>query len=204
MSGADFVALWYRVQPQSGTVYGERPSIYGDAAADGRVRQIAEGRGYRLQPLSIEPRTNPATLRNFERMAAAARLGGIDLYIVSGYRSADDQRTLFTERVAERFGRPPTVEEVASGAADAAINQTLDQRSAPGYSRHHSGYVLDLNLLNDSFARTPAYRWLSENNYLNARSFGFIPSYPPGIQAGPRPEPWEFSYIADPFAIRPA
>lgn len=197
MSSADFVQAWFDAQPQPDTVYGERPPITGDDAADDRIRAIAESRGYRLQPLSTFGGTNPAVLEAFNAMAAAARRFGVDLWIVSDYRSPDTQRELFLSRLAERFGRSPTPSEIANGTVDAAIHATLDQRSAPGYSRHHSGYVLDLNSLKDSFVNTPAYQWLSADNFRYARLFGFVPSYPPGVRAGPLPEPWEFSYIAD-------
>ena len=202
MSPSDFVRVWYEVQPQPGTTYGEQPPIFGDAAADRRVREIAESRGYRLQPISTTGGVYPGALAAFKAMQAAAVSDGVDLWIVSDYRSPDQQRELFLERLGERYGRMPSVMEVASGAADAAIHATLDQRSAPGYSRHHSGYVFDLNRLKDSFADTDAYRWLAADNYQNAREFGFIPSYPPGVQAGPLPEPWEFAFIHDPFRIR--
>lgn len=202
MSPADFVRVWYEVQPQPGTVYGEKPPILGDVAADNHIRNIAESRGYRLQPLSVSGDLHPATVQAFNAMATEARRAGIDLFIVSGYRSPDTQREIFMARLTEYYGRRPTAEEVARGAADSQINRVLDQRSIPGYSRHHSGYVIDLNRLDDSFVNTPAYQWLSADNYRNARKFGFIPSYPPGVRAGPLPESWEFSFISDTSRVR--
>ncbi len=203
MSGGDFVNAYYNAQPQPETVYGSKPEIYGDAGADQRIRSIAESRGYRLQPLSTTGSLNTRAMRAFDRMAtAAANEAGIDLWIVSGYRSVDTQRELFQERLVEYFGRTPTAQEIVSGAADDAINATFDQRSAPGYSRHHSGYVIDVNRLDNSFMNTRAYDWLSRNNFYEARRFGWVPSYPPGVKAGPLPESWEFAYIVNEASVQ--
>ncbi len=203
MSPGDFVRAWYNAQPQPGTVYGEKPDIYGDPEADAYIRRIAESRGYRLQPLSTSDDFNWRTTQAFDEMAAAAwEEAGVGLEIVSGYRSPDTQREIFQSSIIEYFGRTPTSQEILSGAVDDAINETFDQRSAPGYSRHHSGYVVDINRLDNSFRNTAAYRWLSANNFYNARRFGFVPSYPEGVQAGPQPESWEFAYIVNESSVQ--
>lgn len=205
MSPDDFIKVWFEVQPQPGTVYGTKPSIYGYAKGDPRIRQIAEGRGYRLQPLSTTGGMNSTAVNAFNSMAAAARREqNIGMTIVSGFRTPSRQATLFKERVVEHYGRTPSENNILSGSADSAINKTLDLRSIPGYSRHHSGYVVDINRTDNSFAQTAAYKWLSARNFTNARRFCFVPSYPAGttIKAGPQPESWEFSYIADCKRVR--
>src|SRR5690606_37917633 len=97
-----------------------------------------------------------------------------------------------------RIGRPYTRREMASGAADAAIDSVLRLHSIPGYSRHHTGKTIDLSHAggaNGTFARSAAYRWINADNYAVAKRFGFIPNYPPGAgRQGPEPEPWEFSW----------
>ena len=48
------------------------------------------------------------------------------------------------------------------------------------------------------FGSTRAYEWLSSDNYLNAKRFGFIPSYPQGAgKQGPDPEPWEYVWVGE-------
>jgi hypothetical protein len=200
MSPDDFVKVWYEVQPQPGTVYGSKPSIYGYVKGDPRIRQIAEGRGYRLQPLGTTGGMNSTAINAFNMMAAAAkREANIGMTIVSGFRTPSRQAYLFKQRVAEHYGQTPSENNILSGSADSAINKTLNLRSVPGYSRHHSGYVVDINRTDNSFAQTAAYKWLSSRNFTNARRFCFVPSYPAGttIKTGPQPESWEFSYIAN-------
>lgn len=200
MSPDEFVDTWYKVQPQQGTVYGVKPSIYGNVKADARIRQIAEGRGYRMQPISKTGAINPAAAAAFNKMAQAARNeANVNLRIVSGLRTPDRQRQIFQQGVASKFGRTPSLNDLISGRVDFAINRTLNQRSIPGYSKHHSGYTFDINMTDNSFAQTAAFRWLSANNYKNARRFNIIPSYPPGVtsKVGPAPEPWEYNFIAN-------
>lgn len=82
---------------------------------------------------------------------------------------------------------------------DFDINTTLEHTAPPGFSKEHSGYVIDIDqpgLDLTNFQSSPAYHWLSANNYYNARRFGFIPSYPPSLKAnGAEFEPWEFVWI---------
>lgn len=202
MSSGDMVNAYYNAQPQPDTVYGQKPEIYGDPAADEYIRKIAESRGYRLQPVSTIGSLNPRAMRAFNEMANAAAAEGIDLWIVSGYRSPDTQREIFHSSIIEYFGRTPSSQEILSGAVDDAINKTLNSRSAPGYSRHHSGYVVDINSVEHSFKYTDAYAWLSADNFYHAREHGWVPSYPPGVNAGPLPEEWEFCFIVNTASIQ--
>ena len=89
--------------------------------------------------------------------------------------------------------------QIANGEADAAINQILNFYSIPGYSKHHTGYAIDIEDSGsglDGFATTKGFAWISANNYENAKRFGFIPSYPDGAtNQGPVPEPWEYVWV---------
>jgi LAS superfamily LD-carboxypeptidase LdcB len=93
--------------------------------------------------------------------------------------------------------------EPAYGGAEAAIEAVLRESAPPGFSRHHTGYTMDLydpSTGRDftAFAASPAFRWLSASNYLNAKRFGFIPSYPEGATGqGPDPEPWEYTWVGE-------
>ena len=198
--------------PTTGTTPAERPSITGVEAADARIRLIAERRGYRPR---VQADTSTLVLADGWSMApdaaeawiamrqSAAR-AGITMSVVSAYRSSATQRFLFMNKLNTqgqiRIGRPYTTGEIAGGAADAAIDAVLRLSSIPGYSRHHSGYTIDVGDGSgfSAFANTPAYRWLSADNYANARRFGFIPSYPDGAgPQGPEPEPWEFVWVGE-------
>ena len=83
-----------------------------------------------------------------------------------------------------------------TGTSDAELDTLLETVAAPGYSKHHTGYAIDLRsgsaVLFD-FADTPAYEWLAADNFANAKAHGWMPSYPDSVASqGPNPEPWEF------------
>ena len=210
-TGVEFKAFYYASMPLPQTRrITSRPPIYGHGPADSRIQQLAEQRGYRLQAeptvglgsyggVTLAPRAGQAWLA----LAEAARRRGTPLQGNSGYRSVSTQRSIFQRELSEagqaRIGRSYTMSEIASGQADAAIDSVLAYHSIPGYSRHHTGVTIDMSHLggtNATFAGSAAYRWISADNYAAAKTFGFIPNYPPNAgPQGPNPEPWEFSFI---------
>lgn len=213
-TGVEFKDFYYARLP---TVPGiapisSRPPIYGHAGADGRIQGLAERRGYRLQatPCTALGTYGGLTLaadagRAWQALLAAARANGTPLQGNSGYRSVDTQRGIFIRQLRSagqaRIGRAYTTSEIASGAADGAIDSVLAFHSIPGYSRHHTGKTIDMSHAggsNGTFARSAAYRWISADNYAMAKRFGFIPNYPPAAGSqGPNPEPWEFSFVGN-------
>lgn len=188
-------------------------SITGDPKVDKYIVEIAEKRGYKLRSqadesnlVNIDGYMLESQVKNsFEAMKKAAELEGVKLGLVSGYRSVNDQRKLFMSKFEEtsklKNGRIFTSEETIQGKADTVLDSVLKTTAIPGYSRHHTGYTIDINDTRAKkdftlFKDTPTYTWISNNNFLNAKRFGFIPSYPNGqIQAGPNPEEWEFVWV---------
>lgn len=175
----------------------QKPFIRGEPDVDERIQNIAERRGYKLR--------YEATCRCFQSVAnnawikmknAASSEAGLNLVLVSSFRSVADQRSIFLNQISGWSNQ-----DIAEGRADEAINNILVTRSIPGYSKHHTGYTIDLgcnsnNLIN--FENTPCYRWISENNYYNAKRFGYIPSYPRGAtNQGPDPEAWEYVWVGE-------
>ncbi len=180
------------------------PTILGDDAADARIRSIAELRGYRrrtdvgapgLTYVSSNLLTADAAAA-WSEMTASARANGVTLTLASAYRSTARQRSIFTSKLA---ASGHGVGSVRSGRADAQIDSILRFSSIPGYSRHHTGVTVDVlspGFTLGSFHRSAAYRWLSSNNFENAKRHGFVPSYPPSAgPQGPDPEPWEFVHV---------
>lgn len=173
-------------------IIGDPPSITGNIDTDDRIRELGEARGYIRRPepsqglvwtdgVLLQPDASSA----WEALQASARADGQTLIITSGYRSGSHQASLMRGR--------------STGYDDASIEALLDIVAVPGYSKHHTGYALDMksdtHLLFD-FAASPEYTWLAENNFERAKAHGFIPSYPGGIlNAGPNPEPWEFVWV---------
>ena len=117
----------------------------------------------------------------FRAMRQGAALDGIDLFIVSGYRSYSLQSSLYARYCAQE----------GKAAAD-----TYSAR--PGHSEHQSGLAIDLNSLSDSFADTPEGQWLAAN----AHRYGFIIRYPRDKQqaTGYRYEPWHVRFLGKELA----
>lgn len=208
-----FRDLYDRLRTPHAVIPAIAPEITGVAQADARLRSLAEGRGYRRRAVAAEEhlvqdgshRLQEPVWEAWAALRAAAREDGITLDIVSAYRNVDRQRGIFLARLEEEGmlarGRPFTPEEMAAGAADRVVDRILATSSIPGYSKHHSGYTIDITdsgsgLAFTDFGRTDGYQWISAYNYYNAKLFGFIPSYPEGAEMiGPDPEPWELNWV---------
>ena len=118
----------------------------------------------------------------FKRMQLDAKNSGIDLIIISGFRSVSDQETLF-EKQTKRQG---SKEKAAKLSAP------------PGFSEHHTGFAMDIGDgkmpnadLKFSFETTPAYFWLTQNAY----NYGFELSFPPNNPQEVSFEPWHWRYV---------
>jgi D-alanyl-D-alanine carboxypeptidase len=119
--------------------------------------------------------------RAWQRMRNAARVDGIALDAISGFRSHAYQLGIFARKLA----RGQTVEKI------------LHVNAAPGYSEHHSGLALDIGTrgeppAEESFETTPAFAWLAQR----AGMFGFTMSYPRDNPHGITYEPWHWCYTS--------
>jgi D-alanyl-D-alanine carboxypeptidase len=116
-------------------------------------------------------------IRFLERMLDAAKRDGIDLKIISAYRSFDEQNQL-KGQFTQVYG---------SGANTFSADQ--------GFSEHQLGTTIDVTTPEiggtyTSFAETKAYEWLQDNAY----KYGFILSYPEGNQYYIF-EPWHWRFV---------
>lgn len=209
-SGEEFKQLYSSyAYPNTQSLY-ERPAITGNEIADKRIQDIAEARGYKLSSIPVasivrteEPDLDgddliqPNALIAWQEMKSAAEKEGIKLQMTSAYRSIEAQRDLFVRKMRE--GGIYT-ESVAAGFVDHLVINVLTRTAPPGYSRHHTGYTIDLacdGIGLDAFTTTSCYGWLSKNNYENVKKFGWVPSYPDGASLqGPEPEPWEYIWVS--------
>lgn len=117
----------------------------------------------------------------FVEMAEAARAEGVDLKVISSFRSYDYQMDIFRRKVKGK----PTAEKV---------RRFLEFSALPGTSRHHWGTEVDLNALsNEHFEKGEGKRihdWLVRH----AREYGFAKPYTKGRPRGHKPEAWHWSY----------
>ena len=125
-----------------------------------------------------------------DAMMAAAMSDGIDLRLLSGFRSLELQEEIFFEVASER-------------------NQTPEERARvsapPGYSEHSTGYAVDLGdgwapetNLSQSFEQTEAFRWLQDH----AARYHFVLSFPAGNSQGVLYEPWHWRFEGTADALR--
>ena len=183
----------------------EPPEITGDQTRDEEIREIAIQRGYRHRPevldrnqlIPIEGEQHflqPQAAEAYLQLKEAAAEAGHQIHISSAFRDYDLQRQIFLNNV----GDPNQDEDV---------EQILKERSIPGYSKHHSGYTIDIgegDFNFETFIDSESYAWLAADNYLNAKKHGWIPSYPPdATNQGPDPEPWEFVYVGRERLLNP-
>lgn len=208
--GTDYKLLWAKVSLPGMAARDTDYPLTGNNEADKYIRELGEARGYKRQPVASSSLVEadsypvqPATANAWQKLETAAAREGVELSLSSGYRSADEQRSIFLDFLQLYSEENINPKAITSGQLDDALQRTLDRVAPPGYSKHHTGYAIDvcdeqLNACATRFANTPGELWLSRNNYANAKRFGFIPSYPPYVEnQGPNPEPWEFIWIGN-------
>ena len=187
------------------------PTTTGNRSADERIRDVAVARGYRLRGEPLDPlgsyqgwSLQQRALDDLVAMQAAMNDDiGVSLTLTSAHRSATRQRELFRGQLAASAltlrGRAVSNAEIGGGLADDVLNHAMRIAAPPGFSRHHTGLVIDVSsggVGGFAFASTSAYEWLTADGYANAMDHGWVPSYPPGASGqGPNPEPWEWAWI---------
>ncbi len=123
----------------------------------------------------------PRAARALGRMRDAAAEDGVDLQVVSAFRSIEYQLGILERKLA----RGQSIEEI------------LRVSAAPGYSEHHSGRCVDFTTpgfpaLEPDFEESTAFAWLERH----AKRFRFVLSYPRGNRHGIAYEPWHWCWHA--------
>ncbi len=133
----------------------------------------------------------------FQKMKDAAAKEGINIEIVSAYRSFQRQKEIFEEKYRRFTGEGLTPIQ--------AIEKIIEYSTIPGTSRHHWGTDIDIIDANaprpESVLQAKHFHgdgpfcklkdWLNEN----ANSFGFFEVYTHNAnRKGFKYEPWHFSY----------
>lgn len=129
-------------------------------------------------------------INDLKAMNSAAKADGIDLSIVSAYRSYATQQDTYNYWLSKNNN-------------NVAYVDTFSAR--PGHSQHQLGTVIDFSSneigdkLGDSFTNTKASKWLVNNAY----KYGFVISYPKGYESttGYKYESWHYRYIGKSNAL---
>lgn len=155
-----------------------------DQAPVGDLRTVARAAdGY-------EFKLRASAAQSYLDMSAAAQQEGIELTVISAFRSTEEQEKLFFDISRQR-------------------NQSLQQRAQtsapPGYSEHHTGNAIDLGdaavpsaNLSPNFEQTRAFRWLEQN----AKRYSFELSFPRNNCQGVMYEPWHWRFVGDPESLK--
>ena len=146
------------------------------------------GNSYKLQKEAFDA---------FNAMKDAALIEGIDIEIISSYRSFEHQKRIW-ERKYERF--------VSKGLSPKlAIAKIIEYSTIPGTSRHHWGTDIDIIdgsvskpkniLIEENYLEKGVYsklkKWMDENS----EKFGFYLVYTnESNRKGFKFEPWHYSF----------
>lgn len=141
----------------------------------------------RLGAGSPEMKLRDDAAKAAEELVTVAKAAGINLMLVSAYRSYDSQKTVYNSYVAH------------DGQKNA---DTYSAR--PGHSEHQTGLAADFGTtdrkceLDICFGDTSAGKWLAQN----AAQYGFILRYASGNEqkVGYEYEPWHFRYVGKELA----
>ena len=141
---------------------------------------------YCSKPMHIQEEV----LNAYLKMRTAALAEGVNLLIISGTRTFNDQKGIW-ERKWET-----NAAEIKDSLANA--NKILLFSSMPGTSRHHWGTDIDLNSMDDAFFQSgeglKIYNWLKAH----AGEYGFCQTYSDKVETnrtGYSMEKWHWSYM---------
>lgn len=121
----------------------------------------------------------PRAARAWREMKIAAAACGIELQVVSAFRSVEYQAGIIRKKLD----------------AGHSLENILRVSAAPGYSEHHTGRALDISTpgcepLEEAFEETAAFAWLTNS----AGDHGFRMSFPKGNPHGLAYEPWHWCW----------
>lgn len=152
---------------------------------------VMELEGYQL---------TPKTAAAFCAMQVAALNDGIDLQLVSAYRSFERQQYIWEEKYKRYTDEGMSPKE--------AIQRILEYSTIPGTSRHHWGSDVDITDANAPIQKrvlvpnkfhgngpfAPLLRWMEKN----ANRFGFYLVYTKDAdRTGFSYEPWHYTYLPE-------
>lgn len=134
--------------------------------------------------------------RQCSMMLERAKEEGVDINIISAYRTKDYQQMLWDQSVGEKMEEGYSKEQ-----AEIQTGKTL---AKPGHSEHNAGLAVDFGTekacdVEDDFFRSKQAKWLCKN----ASKFGFILRYPRLKEhiTSISYEPWHYRYVGTEAAM---
>ncbi len=128
--------------------------------------------------------TVPIVKDAFEEMCNDIQSLGLNIKIISAYRSYETQEILYNNYVERE------------GVKDADVSS-----AKPGHSEHQTGLSIDIYntvLPFNQFVKSNEYKWIKNN----AHNYGFIVRYPQNREhiTGYKYEPWHLRYVGNEVA----
>jgi D-alanyl-D-alanine carboxypeptidase len=156
------------------------PSDYGREPRRPRYAEAAQLVDVEPNVVGTMQKLAPETAAAWHEMKQSAAATGVELLLVSGFRSIRHQADIIRRKLAA--GQP--------------IEEILAVNAAPGFSEHHTGRAVDIATpgtrpLTTEFESSTAFAWLQAN----AGTFGFRMPYERGNRFGFVYEPWHWSRI---------
>ena len=169
------------------------PGLAARLSADGRLLgHLPYGEAPAQQLVSVAPglQLQRDAAESLQAMLQAAAADGVEIRVLSAFRSIALQKQIFFDVKSER-------------------NQSAVDRARvsapPGFSEHSTGYAVDLGDalrpdtdLSVSFADTAASSWLQAN----ANRFHFHLSFPQDNRQGVSHEPWHWRFEGSAQALK--
>jgi D-alanyl-D-alanine carboxypeptidase len=157
------------------------PSDYGREPRRPRYAEAALLVDVEPNVVGTMQRLAPETAAAWHEMKRGAAAAGVQLLLVSGFRSLQHQADIIRRKLA----------------AGQSLEAILAVNAAPGFSEHHTGRAVDIATpgtrpLTTEFENSAAFAWLEAN----ADTFGFRMPYGRGNRFGFEYEPWHWSRIA--------
>ena len=118
-------------------------------------------------------------------MLAAANEDGVNLLVISCFRTINYQTNLYNREVDKWLNQGYNETDAKAKAATIV--------AVPGTSDHNLGLAVDLNSVEESFQNTRQFTWLQEY----AEEYGFVMRYPKHKQDITKIiyEPWHYRYV---------
>jgi D-alanyl-D-alanine carboxypeptidase len=156
------------------------PSDYGRDPRRPRFAEAVQLQDVEANVVGTMQKLAPETAAAWRTMKQTAAAAGVQLLLVSGFRSIGHQAELIRRKLA----------------AGQSIEAILAVNAAPGFSEHHTGRAVDIaspgtRPLTAEFETSIAFTWLQAN----AATFGFHMPYVRNNSFGFEYEPWHWSQL---------
>ncbi len=155
-----------------------------------KAHSVPEGYEFPLGELAANVQCDERVIDDLVMMLRDARNAGMNIWIVSPYRSGEKQENLFNYDLTKYINSGMNYYDAYQLAAEAV--------TLPGTSEHQIGLAFDIvnneyAHLGEGFGETPEGIWLAENCY----KYGFILRYPEDKEyiTTIEYEPWHFRYV---------